>query len=435
MTTAARPDAILPDGPSGQRLVKALTYALNPDRTLHRYQARYGSAFSINAFGFGRMVVLTDPAEVKQILQATQDVIDLADIGVDRALGHGSLFATHGDVHRRDRKLLTPPLHGNRLRAYEKMIERAAESEMVTWPEGRPFPALPSMMRITLDVILDAVFGAEGAEREELRRMLPPMVKLGTLLTFLPKLQRLLGSLGPRARFQRDRARFDVLMSRLIDQATPVLDTRDDVLAMLLQARYDDGSPMSHAQISDQMLTLMTAGHETTATTLAWVVERIRRQERLSERLAAEVDEGGSALRDSTLLEVQRVRPVINLVNREVRAENLEIGRWRLPRGTVVGIPIGLLHDDPNLFGDPSTFNPDRFVGAKPNTYQWIPFGGGVRRCIGANFATLEMNVVVRTMFRDFIVEPTTDGPERRVTRGIAAAPGKGGMMIVRRRT
>ncbi|MCX2734466.1 cytochrome P450 [Saccharopolyspora sp. NFXS83] len=435
MTTAARPDAILPDGPSGQRLVKALTYALNPDRTLHRYQARYGSAFSINAFGFGRMVVLTDPAEVKQILQATQDVIDLADIGVDRALGHGSLFATYGDAHRRDRKLLTPPLHGNRLRAYEKVVERAAESEMATWPEGRPFPALPSMMRITLDVILDAVFGAEGAELEELRRMLPPMVKLGTLLTFLPKFQRLLGSHGPWARFQRDRARFDVLMSRLIDQATPVLDTRDDVLAMLLQARYDDGSPMGHAQISDQMLTLMAAGHETTATTLAWVVERIRRQEGLSERLAAEVDEGGSALRDSTLLEVQRVRPVVNLVNREVRAENLEIGRWRLPRGTVVGIPIGLLHDDPNLFGDPSTFNPGRFVGAKPNTYQWIPFGGGVRRCIGANFATLEMNVVVRTMFRDFIVEPTTDGPERRVTRGIAAAPGKGGMMIVRRRT
>lgn len=434
MTATTVPEAILPAGPSSPRLVQALTFALNRNRAMHRARARYGSAFSVDTLNLGRVVMLADPAEVKQLFQVSPEEADTPDINLGSVLGPGSLFAIGGDDHRKQRKLLTPPFHGRRLRAYESLIEQATEREMATWPPEGSFAVLPSTMRITLNAILQTVFGAAGAELDELRALLPPMVKLGSILAVLPVSRRFLGAHGPWARFRRYRARYDAIVDRLIDRALPSAGERDDVLAMLLQSRYDDGSAMSRAQIADQLLTLLSAGHETTATTLAWAVERIRRHPALLDRLTAEVDAGGSELREATLIEVQRVRPVVEMTSRQVRAESLDIGRWRLPRGTVVTVCISLLHDAPELFPDPSAFDPDRFVGARPDTYGWIPFGGGVRRCIGAAFATLEMNVVLRTMLRDFTLVPTTDPPERPHNRGIAIAPAKGGLAVVRRR-
>lgn len=434
MTATTVPEAILPAGPSSPRLVQALTFALNRNRAMHRARARYGSAFSVDTLNLGRVVMLADPAEVKQLFQVSPEDADTPDINLGSVLGPGSLFAIGGDDHRKQRKLLTPPFHGRRLRAYESLIEQATEREMAAWPPEGSFPVLPSTMRITLNAILQTVFGAAGAELDELRALLPRMVKLGSILAVLPISRRFLGAHGPWARFRRYRARYDAIVDRLIDRALPSAGERDDVLAMLLQSRYDDGSAMSRAQIADQLLTLLSAGHETTATTLAWAVERIRRHPALLDRLTAEVDAGGSELREATLIEVQRVRPVVEMTSRQVRAESLDIGRWRLPRGTVVTVCISLLHDAPELFPDPSVFDPDRFVGARPDTYGWIPFGGGVRRCIGAAFATLEMNVVLRTMLRDFTLVPTTDPPERPHNRGIAIAPAKGGRAVVRRR-
>jgi cytochrome P450 len=301
---------------------------------------------------------------------------------------------------------------------------------MASWPSGRPFPVMPSTMRITLNAILQTVFGADGAELDELRALLPPMVRLGSILAVLPISRRLGGSRGPWARFRRYRARYDAIINRLIDQAGPAPADRDDVLAMLLESRYDDGTAMSRPEIADQLLTLLSAGHETTATTLAWTVERIRRHPSVLSRLAA----GDDALREATLIEVQRTRPVVEMTSRQVRAPFVEIGRWRIPRGTVVTASISLLHESPELFADPQSFDPDRFVGARPDTYGWIPFGGGVRRCIGAAFATMEMNVVLRTMLRDFELEPTSEPPEKPHNRGIAIAPAKGGLAVVHRR-
>jgi cytochrome P450 len=187
---------------------------------------------------------------------------------------------------------------------------------------------------------------------------------------------------------------------------------------------------MTRAQIADQLLTLLTAGHETTATTLAWAVERLRRHPEVLERLAG----GDDALLDATLMEVQRVRPVIEITARQVRADLLPIGRWRFPRRTVVTACIALLHEDPELFPDPQRFDPERFAGSKAEIYGWIPFGGGVRRCIGAAFASFEMRVVLRTILRDFVLEPTTERPERPHSRGIAVAPARGGRAVVHRR-
>jgi cytochrome P450 family 138 len=291
-------------------------------------------------------------------------------------------------------------------------------------------------MRITLSVILQALFGAEGDDFDELHDLLPRLGKLGSVLAVVPIPRRLFGSYGPWARFQGSRARYDAIIDRLIDRALadPKLDERDDILAMLLQSRYSDGSSMSRSQIADQLLTLLVAGHETTATNLAWVVERLRRHPEVLRRLTAEVDAGASELREATLIEVQRTRPVVERATRQVRADLLDIGRWRFPKDTIIAASIALTHHDPKLFPSPDTFSPDRFVGARPDTYGWIPFGGGVRRCIGAAFATLEMSVVLRTMLRDFTFEPTTDVPEARRHRGLLTAPGKGGIAVVRRR-
>jgi cytochrome P450 len=430
VTAVTTPEAILPDGPSGPRLLQALPFVLNRNRAMHRARRRYGNAFSVDTLSMGRIVMLADPAEVKQLFLLPPEEADTPDINLGSVLGRGSLFAITGEEHKKQRKLLTPPFHGRRLRAYETLIEQAAEREMASWPEGRPFPVMPSTMRITLNVILATVFGAEGAELDELRVLLPPMVKLGSVLAVLPISRRLGGSHGPWARFGRYRARYDAVIDRLIDQARPSLDGRDDILAMLLQSRYDDGTAMTRGQIADQLLTLLAAGHETTATTLAWTVERVRRHPDVLARLAA----GDDAWREATLIEVQRTRPVIEMVSRQVRAPFVEIGRWRVPRGVVVSASIALLHDAEELFADPAAFDPSRFVGARPDTYGWIPFGGGVRRCIGAAFATMEMNVVLRTMFRDFTLEPASEPPEKPHNRGVAIAPAKGGTAVVHRR-
>jgi cytochrome P450 len=426
----------LPDGPSLPRFVQGGMAIVAPLWMMRRLRERYGSAFMINVPIFGQAVVISDPAEVKQLFMTSPELADILDINLGLVLGPNSFFAISGDAHRRQRKLLTPPFHGRRLRAYEAIIEEEAVREMASWPEGREFATMGPMMRITLNAILRAVFGADGAELAELRTLLPAMVKLGSRLVALPIPRTDLGRWSPWGRAHAYRLEYDAIIDRLIAAARqdPRLDERDDVLALMLQSRYDDGSAMSREEISDQLLTLLTAGHETTATTLAWAVERLRRHPAVLRRLADEADAGGSQLREATILEVQRARPVIDATLRKVRVADLRLGRWTLPKGQVVLVSIYLMHRDEALFPNAGRFDPDRFVGARPDTHQWIPFGGGVRRCIGAAFAHLEMNVVLRTMLRDFTLEPTSERGERWHSRGVAFCPAKGGRAVVWRR-
>ncbi|MEU6188003.1 cytochrome P450 [Nocardia sp. NPDC047038] len=430
------PAVRLPDGPSTPPIVQNLQILTGRTRTWRRMHDRYGSAFTIQMPRFGRSVVLADPAEIKALFTASADLVDNIDINLGQFLGPGSLFALSGNEHRKQRKLLTPPFHGRRLTVYESLIEEEAVHEMASWPSGREFATMDSMMRITLNVILRAVFGAEGADFEELRRLLPRLVLIGSALAAIPVPQRALGRFGPWARFAAYRRRYDEIVGQLIDRAaSDRIEERDDVLAMMLQARYDDGSAMSHSEIADELLTLLTAGHETTATTLSWTIERLRRHPDILRRLVAEADAGGSQLREATLLEVQRVRPVIDATFRQVRAETLQLGRWTLPKGQKVVANIRLMHDNEELFPNARAFDPDRFVGVRPGTFSWIPFGGGSRRCIGAAFATMEMNVVLRTLLRDFTLEPTDARDERTHFRGVALVPAEKGRAVVHRRT
>ncbi|MBF6228597.1 cytochrome P450 [Nocardia abscessus] len=429
------PAVRLPDGPSTPPIVQSLQILTGRTRTWRRMHDRYGSAFTIQMPRFGRSVVLADPAEIKALFTAGTDVVDNIDVNLGEFLGPGSLFALTGAEHRKQRKLLTPPFHGRRLTVYESLIEEETVREMATWPSGQEFATMDSMMRITLNVILRAVFGAEGAEFEQLRELLPKLVLIGSALAAIPVPKRALGRFGPWARFAVYRRRYDDIVGRLIDRAADDrIDERDDVLAMLLQARYDDGSAMSRGEIADELLTLLTAGHETTATTLSWTIERLRRHPDVLRRLVAEADAGGSQLREATLLEVQRVRPVIDATARQVRAESLRLGRWTLPKGQKIVVSIRLMHDNEELFPNARVFDPDRFVGVRPGTFSWIPFGGGSRRCIGAAFATMEMNVVLRTLLRDFTLEATDARDERAHFRGVALVPAKKGRAVVRRR-
>ncbi len=409
-------------------------YALTvPRHGMDRLRDRYGDAFTVNVPIFGRAVVISDPAEIKQLFTASADVADNLEPNLGRVLGPGSLFALSGEEHRQRRKLLIPPFHGRRLAAYEKIVEDETVRELASWPQGRPFATLPSTMRITLNAILRAVFGAEGAEFARLRDLLPRFVMLGSRLAALPIPTVDFGRWSPWGRFWLLRREYDAVIDGLIARAQN-LDERDDVLALMLQSRYDDGSGMSRSEIADQLLTLLAAGHETTATTLAWAVERLRRHPTVLRELVDEVDAGGKALREATILEVQRTRPVIDLVGRQVKAESLRLGRWTVPKGHAVLVSIGLIHDNESIFPNARAFDPSRFVGAKPDMYQWIPFGGGSRRCLGAAFANMEMNVVLRTILREVSLLPTDERAERWHSRGIANAPAKGGRAIIRRR-
>jgi cytochrome P450 len=428
---------VLPPGPSLPRWVQGAIAMANRRRALQVLRRRYGDAFTVELPIFGSTLVLSDPDEVRALFRTGVELADNLEHNLGRVLGSNSMFALTDDRHRRHRRLLLPPFHGRRLGAYERLVEELTVEEMATWPEDRPFATLPSMMRITLNVILRAVFGAEGEELEQLRRLLPPMVRLGSFLANVPLPPWRLHGLSPWDRFQHYRDQYDDTIDSLLDRARadPHLDDRNDVLALMLQARDEDGSGLERDEIADQLATLLSAGHETTATTLAWAVERLRRNPAVLARLVEDLDAGEHAYLDATITEVQRSRPVIDLTARAVRVDGVQVGRWTIPKGHSVLAAIGLIHQDAAVFADPERFDPGRFLDAGPETFTGVAFGGGTRRCIGAAFAQMEMRVVLRTMLRDLTLVPTGERPERWHSRGVAYAPGKGGRAVIRRRS
>jgi cytochrome P450 len=433
---ATQPAPYIPPGPRHGARLHGLAFAANRRKVIRRMSSRYGRTFTLRLPAWGPTVFLSEPALVKQLFTTSPELIGNMEPNLGRVLGASSFFNLDGDAHKRQRKLLLPPFHGRRVQSYEGIIEEETLRETATWPEGVPFATQESMMRITLNAILRAVFGAQGEEFESLRTLLPPMVTLGSRLTILPGPELDLGRFSPWGRFRIYRRQFDEIIDRLIAtaQADPDLDQRNDILALMLQARYDDGEAMSPRAVADQLLTLLAAGHETTATTLAWAVERIRRHPKILDRLVAEAGEGGSDLRKATIIEVQRTRPVIDITGRKVKGEAVALGPWVLPRGYSIMVSISLIHDEDGVFPNAAAFDPDRFVGVNPDTYSWVPFGGGTRRCIGAAFAAMEMDVVLRTLLREFEIATTDEPDERWHSRGVAWAPGRGGLAVVRRR-
>ncbi|SEH56775.1 Cytochrome P450 [Mycolicibacterium rutilum] len=397
---------------------------------------RYGSVFSINVPFFGRSVVVADPALARQVFLASTDDLINVQPNLSRIFGPGSVFALDGSEHRKRRKLLAPPFHGQSIKNYEKVIEEETLRETATWPQGVEFRSLEPMNRITLNVILRTVFGADGAELDYLREIIPPWVELGSRMATLPEPSFNTGPRSPWGRLAEFRRNFDRTVFALIDkaQADPRLEDRTDILALLLRSTYEDGTPMSPQDVSDELLTLLGAGHETTASTLAWAFERLRRHPDVLARLVEENDRGETnEYRQAFIQELQRNRTVIDFSGRHVLAPHFDLGPWRIPHGYTVMIAMANIHANAEVFPAPERFDPDRFLNTRTPT-AWIPFGGGTRRCIGAAFANVEMDVVLRTVLQHFTIQTDSEADEKVHFRGVAFTPKAGGKIVVRRR-
>ena len=438
--TAAAPVPHLVKTPPSIRLpklVQGTAFALNRQAVVAWAVRRYGPVFTLDAPVFGRSVVVTDPQLVKQLFTANIDDVGNVQPNLSRILGPGSVFALDGADHKRRRRLLTPPFHGKSIKNYERIFEEETLREAKSWPEGREFETIDPMMRVTLNTILRAVFGADGEQLDELRRIIPPWVTLGSRLAVLPLPRRTYGRFSPWGRLARYRRTYDAVIDRLVAKVTadPGLESRDDVLSLLLRSTYEDGSAMNNREIADELLTLLAAGHETTAATLSWAFERITRHPDVLARLVTEAATDDNEYRQAVILEVQRSRTVIDFAGRHVYAPSFQLGEWTVPRGYSLMVPINQLHDDADAFAKPERFDPQRFVDNKPSMLSFMPYGGGTRRCVGAVFANVEMDVVLRTVLRHFVIDTTVKPDEKSFNRGVAYQPKSGGRVVLRRRS
>lgn len=437
MATATTDPVRLPPGPRIPKLIQGAAVLAARYGSVAALGKRYGSTFTLQLPVFGETVVISDPVLVKDLFSTSRELVGRPqnNLGGD-VLGPGSIFNLEGDELLARRRLLLPPFNGKNMRAYEDITEQEVVREMASWPEGVEFETLEPMMRITLNTILRAVFGAKGDELDELRIVIPAAVEFGSKIALLPSVvRRDVGPWSPGGKFARYRRRMDEICTSLIAEARsdPNFAERGDVLSLLLQARYDNGEPIPDPYIVDELLTMLVAGHETTSTQLAWTIERIRRHPELLQRLSDEVDAGGSELMTATIAESQRTRPVLTAALRRARTR-IRLGEWVIPEGDTIMASTQLAMAAEQSFPDADKFNPDRFVGNPPNPFAWIPFGGGMMRCIGASFATMEMEVTLRTMLREFRLEPTNEPDEKPHSRGVTVTPGRGGRAVVRRR-
>jgi cytochrome P450 family 138 len=419
------------------KAVQGLAFASFRRLMLSKAYRRNGRVIELNLPFFGKTVLVSDPALIRTVFMANTDDLTNVKPNLSRLFGPGSVFALDRAEHRARRTLLAPPFNGQSIKNYEKIIEEETLRESANWPQGKEFRTLEPMNRITLNVILRTVFGADGVELDYLRTIVPPFAKLGSRLATLPEPPLRLKRFGPWARMDEFRRNFDRTVFTLIDkaEADPRFDDRTDILALMMRSRYEDGSAMSRQDIADELLTLVGAGHETTASTLGWAFERLRRHPDIVAKLVEEVDADGSELRAATILEIQRARTVIDFAGRNVAAPSFQLGEWNLPKGHNIVISLADLHENAELFPDPKRFDPYRFVGNRPPAFAWVPFGGGTRRCLGAAFANTEMDVVLRTILRHFVIETDNARDEKVHFRGIAYTPRDGGRVVMHRRT
>jgi cytochrome P450 len=428
----------LPPGPRAPGVVQTLQWIVRPEAFMRRCAARHGPTFSVRLGPQTDVVFLSDPVSIKAVLQASPHQMNMGDInGLFRPiLGSSSLLLLDGGEHMRQRKLLLPPFHGEHVQRYREIMEHAAAEQVATWPRERPFALLPSMQAITLNVILRAVFGLEhGPRRDELRRLLARLLALcQSRATMLPQLRVGLGGLSPWARLMRCVAAVDRALYAEIERrrASPGEGPGDDVLGLLLEARDEDGAPMTNRELRDELLTLLVAGHETTASALAFAFERLVHHPDLLARLRDELVADHDRYLDAVVKETLRLRPVLPIVARKL-TEPFPLDGRVYPPGTVLMPCVYLLHRNPAVYEQPDEFLPERFVARQPATYAWIPFGGGVRRCLGASFALTEMRVVLATVLRSVELRPAGRA-ERIARRSFTFSPLRGARVVASER-
>jgi cytochrome P450 len=431
------PNRLNPPRVRSPKLMQGVGFAFFRRRAMRNWIRRHGHIFEINVPFFGRSVVVSDPILVKAVCTARTEQLSNVQPNLGNWFGPGSVFALDGSPHRDRRRLLAPAFHGQSLKNYEKVIEDETLRESANWPENKEFRILEPMNRITLNVILRTIFGADGTALDVLREIVPPYMKLGQLLAFAPAPPHWARRHSPWGKLDEIRATFDQIVCTLVAEAEadPTFGKRTDVLASLVRSGHDKSTGMSRLDICDELSTLVGAGHETTASALAWTFERLRRHPDVLAELVDEVDGGGSAFRRATILESLRVRTVIDVFGRRVTSPDFELGEWPIPVYRNVIVRIADVHNNPQIFPQPERFDPHRFRGSRPAAPTWLAFGGGARRCIGSDFAVTEMDIVLRTVLQNFRIQTDAAADEKSYFRGIAHTPKLGGRVVLNRRT
>jgi cytochrome P450 len=469
----------LPPGPPLPASLQTILAWRRPTDFLDRCRARYGRRFTMRVLGQPPFVVLSDPEDIRQVFMAAPDVLHPGE-GVrvlESIVGRNSVILLDEDAHLEQRKLLLPAFHGERMQRLTGVIDELAARELTSWPRDRAIALHPRLQRVTLEIILRVVFGLEqGAQLDELRETLTELLAFSeSPLSLLPFAQNVFSRFGRWARFPLLKQQVDRQLFALIEQRRRERgerqhgedarddmdgpdgeDARDDVLGMLLSARHEDGSPMSAQELRDELMTALVAGHETTASQLAWAFERLAREPAVAHRLREELDAGESdAYLSACIQEILRLKPVLAEAEPRVVKRPVEIGGVHYPPGVALVVSAYLVHRDPDIYPQPLAFRPERFLeqpdaragaagsegraagaqGQPAGKYTWIPFGGGRTRCLGASFATLEMKAVLRAVLGACEIEPVDAAPERTRRRSITLSPAGQATVILRERT
>jgi cytochrome P450 len=398
---------------------------------------RFGDAFSVTFMGFQTpMVMLSDPAAIQALYTNSKHGLPPGrSIALMPVMGPRSVLLLEGPEHLARRKVMLPPFHGERMQAYEETVREIAVREIDSWQPGAELSLHPRMQAVTLEVILRAVFGVTDEPRRERLRVLLPQLLDSTSsvsLQFRVLISRRFERLDPLGFLRELSAEIDELLFAEIAErrADPELEQRTDILSLLALARFENGDGMSDQELRDQLLTLLLAGHETTATALAWTADLLVRHPQALRQLTEEIDAGdGDAYLRAVINESLRLRPVVPLAGRRLTSE-LKVNGWTLPAGTDVTPAIWLAHTRADLYPEPFAFRPERFLDERPTTYGWVPFGGGVRRCLGAAFAEFEMRVVLTEMLRRRTLQAASPRAERVTRRNVTFSPQRGTRVI-----
>jgi cytochrome P450 len=395
---------------------------------------RYGDVFTVRLAGFGPGVYLANPEHIKTVFAGDPRIYHAGEANAVLAgmLGRSSVLVLDEDLHRDRRRLMLAPFHRDAVARQGALIRQIAAANIADWPVGRPFQVAPRMSEITLEVILRTAIGASDPDRlAALRALMPRLLSLGyvdTLAIARPRLQRR----WPWRGLGRRIAEADALLHAEIAErrADPNLAERTDALAMLVRAADDEGRQMTAAELRDQLMTLLLAGHDTTATALSWALERLTRHPDVLARAVAAAQAHDDEYLDAVARETLRIRPVVFDVGR-VLTEPVEVAGYRLPAGVTVIPAIGLVHASNAVYDNPEQFDPDRMLGTTQSPTTWLPFGGGNRRCLGANLALAEMRLVLGEVLRRVTLKTTTERGERIRVSGVIQQPRRGARITV----
>jgi hypothetical protein len=435
----------LPPGPRLPQALQLLATWKRPAASLQRLRQRYGKRFTVRIPFQPPFVMLSDPDDIRELFKAPPDAVHPGEGArvLEPTVGSNSVILLDEAPHMEQRKLLLPAFHGERMQRLGGLMAELADREVASWPRDQAIKLHPRLQRLTLEIILRAVFGLEQGRRlDDLRDALTGVLSFAeSPLSVVPALTRRIGPFMPSMRrFAELGERADRLIFEVVEERRAAAESNghgDDVLAMLLAGRHEDGSPMSDQEIRDELMTSLVAGHETTASQLAWAFEQLAREPRVTARLAEELDEGqGDEYLTATIHEIMRLRPVLPNAEPRLVKEPIEIGGIRYPAGVALLACAFLVHRDPDIYPEPHAFRPERFVGEgnAPGTYTWIPFGGGRRRCIGASFAIQEMKVVIRSVLGRCELAPAGERPEQTGRRSITFSPDRGATVVLRDR-